>query len=137
MSVDSVPSSPSPASEDPDVDAQDSEEGVERSTGRSRADGSFSNLGGPMIQVEAIGTWSEFCFFVSLFMRHQHALVPLIHKPTFAMDVLNRKDQRDESFRGLLFSIGEPRAQSHHRGTTAESSHIHVSGLRFVSGTLD
>lgn len=60
-----------------------------------------------MVQVEAIGTWSEFCFFVSLFMRHQHALVPLIHKPTFAMDVLNRKDQRDEAFRGLLFSIGE------------------------------
>jgi hypothetical protein len=60
-----------------------------------------------MIQVEAIGTWSEFCFFVSLFMRHQHALVPLVHKPTFAMDVLNRKDQRDEAFRGLLFSIGK------------------------------
>ena len=70
------------------------------------ADDSFANLGGPMVQVEAIGTWSEVCFFVSLFMRHQHALVPLVHKPTFAMDVLNRRDQRDEAFRGLLFSIG-------------------------------
>lgn len=59
-----------------------------------------------MPQVEAIGTWSEFCFFVSLYMRHQHALVPLVHKPTFAMDVLHRRDQRDEAFRGLLFSIG-------------------------------
>ncbi|KAK1921136.1 hypothetical protein DB88DRAFT_499777 [Papiliotrema laurentii] len=65
----------------------------------------FSELGGPMPQVEAIGTWSEFCFFVSLYMRHQHALVPLVHKPTFAMDVLHRRDQRDEAFRGLLFSI--------------------------------
>jgi len=73
---------------------------------RSHAECSFSELGGPMIQVEAIGTWSEFCFFVSLFMRHQHALVPLVHKPSFAMDVLNRRDQRDEAFRGLLFSIG-------------------------------
>jgi hypothetical protein len=29
-----------------------------------------------------------------------------VHKPSFAMDVLNRRDQRDEAFRGLLFSIG-------------------------------
>jgi hypothetical protein len=66
---------------------------------------SFIDLGGNVPQVEAIGTWSEFCFFFSLYMRHQHALVPLVHKPTFAMDVLNRRDQRDEAFRGLLFSI--------------------------------
>jgi hypothetical protein len=80
-----------------------------------------------MIQVEAIGTWSEFCFFVSLFMRHQHALVPLIHKPTFAMDVLNRKDQRDEAFRGLLFSIGELGHVWVSRFTKA--SDIHVSAV--------
>ena len=75
-----------------------------------------------MGQVESIGSWAEFCFFFSLFMRHQHALVPLIHKPSFAIDALNRRDKTDESFRGLSCSIGE----SNPCRTPAYDSHIHV-----------
>lgn len=40
-------------------------------------------------------------------MRHQHVLVPIVHKSSFASDLLHRRDQRDETFRGLLASIGE------------------------------
>jgi hypothetical protein len=37
----------------------------------------------------------------------QHGLMPLVHKPSFALDVLQRRDTGDEVFRGLLCSIGE------------------------------
>ncbi|ORY30802.1 hypothetical protein BCR39DRAFT_528419 [Naematelia encephala] len=56
-------------------------------------------------QIESIASWSEVCRYVSLFMKHQHSLVPLIHRPTFAQDVLHRRDKTDEVFRGLLFSL--------------------------------
>lgn len=57
--------------------------------------------------IDVIAPWSDICFFLSLYMRHQHVLVPIVHKPSFASDVLHRRDQRDETFRGLLASIGE------------------------------
>ncbi|KAL7418286.1 hypothetical protein Q5752_006742 [Cryptotrichosporon argae] len=50
--------------------------------------------------------WGDVSFFVSLFIKHQHALVPLVHRPTFAGDMLHRRDERDNAFRGLLASIG-------------------------------
>lgn len=58
-------------------------------------------------QIEAVAAWHDVCFFISLHMRHQHGLMPLVHKPTFAQDVLQRRDKTDETFRGLLCSIGE------------------------------
>jgi hypothetical protein len=48
---------------------------------------------------EDLAEWVDICFFLSLHTRHQHALVPLVHQPPFAQDVLHRRDQRDESFR--------------------------------------
>jgi hypothetical protein len=36
--------------------------------------------------------------------------MPLVHKPTFAQDVLSRKDRHDEVFRALLLSLGESSA---------------------------
>jgi hypothetical protein len=56
---------------------------------------------------EDLAEWVDICFFLSLHTRHQHALVPLVHQPSFAQDVLHRRDQRDESFRCLLISLGE------------------------------
>lgn len=83
-------------------------------------------------QIEAVAAWSDICFFVSLHMRHQHGLMPLVHKPTFAQDVLQRRDVADETFRGLLCSIGEllP-AGPPDRGVRADDfSRIHVRLLR-------
>lgn len=57
--------------------------------------------------IDVIAPWSDICFFLSLHMRHQHVLVPIVHKPSFASDLLHRRDQRDETFRGLVASIGE------------------------------
>lgn len=56
--------------------------------------------------IEAIASWGDITFFISLHTRYQHALVPFLHRPSFAWDILQRRDQRDEAFRGLLFSIG-------------------------------
>jgi hypothetical protein len=58
-------------------------------------------------QIDAVVAWHDVCFFISLHMRHQHGLMPLVHKPTFAQDVLQRRDVGDETFRGLLCSIGK------------------------------
>lgn len=49
--------------------------------------------------------WTDVCFFIALFLKEQHCLVPIVHKPTFSQDVLNRRDRDDETFRGLLCSI--------------------------------
>lgn len=58
-------------------------------------------------QIDSVVAWHDVCFFISLHMRHQHGLMPLVHKPTFAQDVLQRRDVGDETFRGLLCSIGQ------------------------------
>jgi len=57
--------------------------------------------------IEDVATWDTVGQFLSLYLRHQHVLVPLVHKPTFAQDVLHRRDRHDEAFRGVLFSMGE------------------------------
>jgi hypothetical protein len=57
--------------------------------------------------IEEVTSWANVSFFVSLHIKHQHALVPLVHKPSFADDMLHRRDETDEQFRGLLSSIGE------------------------------
>ncbi|RSH92930.1 hypothetical protein EHS25_008376 [Saitozyma podzolica] len=66
---------------------------------------SLDPFGPTLPTIDLIGTWEDVCFFVSLFMRQQHALVPLVHRPTLASDLLHRRDQYDETFRGLLGSI--------------------------------
>jgi hypothetical protein len=61
----------------------------------------------PPDSIEAIMPWDDVSFFVSLYIRYQHVLVPLVHKPTFAQEVLARRDREDSLFRCLLISIGE------------------------------
>lgn len=60
-------------------------------------------------QIEDLASWGDITFFVSLHSRYQHALVPLCHQPTFARDLLYRRDERDETFRCFLYSLGELR----------------------------
>lgn len=57
------------------------------------------------LDMDKVLPWADVCFFLSLFLKDQHCLVPVVHKPTFSQDVLNRRDRRDEAFRGLLCSI--------------------------------
>jgi hypothetical protein len=59
----------------------------------------------PFPQIVTFATWEAVGFFLSLHMRHQHVLTPLVHQPTFARDLLHRRDINDEAFRGLLLSI--------------------------------
>lgn len=56
--------------------------------------------------IESVASWDEVGFFLSLYLKYQHPLLPLVHRPTFAQDVLHRRDGIDEAFRGLLLSIG-------------------------------
>lgn len=56
--------------------------------------------------IESVASWDEVGFFLSLYLKYQHPLLPLVHRPTFAQDVLHRRDRNDEAFRGLLLSIG-------------------------------
>ena len=92
------------------------------------------------IKLDQFASWEDIGFFLSLHIKRQHVLVPLIHKPSFASDVLHRRDQLDEAFRGLLLSIGE------HRGedvADAEVSYvicqtpIHLFGTRFSRPQLE
>lgn len=56
-------------------------------------------------QIEDLAAWEDVRVFLNLYMEKQHVLVPLVHKPTFAQDVLKRRDKGDEVFRGLLCSL--------------------------------
>ncbi|KAM0749420.1 hypothetical protein T439DRAFT_327121 [Meredithblackwellia eburnea MCA 4105] len=56
-------------------------------------------------QLENVTTWADVNVFLSLYLRHLHFLVPVVHKPSFLADIVHRRDKSDESFRALLFSI--------------------------------
>lgn len=56
-------------------------------------------------QVEEIAPWCDISYFIGLYLRYQHALMPLVHKPTFTNDIVLRKDRSDETFRALLLSL--------------------------------
>jgi hypothetical protein len=58
-------------------------------------------------QIETVLNWPVVIFFLALYTKHQHHLMPLVHVPTFAQDVLSRKDRHDEVFRAVLLSLGE------------------------------
>lgn len=72
-------------------------------------DAQWSNhsLSSKPAQIEDIAPWGDVSFLISLFVQYQHALVPLCHRPSFATDILVRRDQKDEPFRGFVMSMGE------------------------------
>ncbi|WOO76537.1 uncharacterized protein LOC62_01G000164 [Vanrija pseudolonga] len=56
-------------------------------------------------RLESFATWDDISFFLALHVKHQHVHVPLVHRPSFAQDVLHRRDEGDEAFRGLILSM--------------------------------
>jgi hypothetical protein len=87
----------------------------------------------PFPQIVTFASWEAVGFFLSLHMRHQHVLTPLVHQPSFARDLLHRRDVHDEAFRGLLLSIGQSVLLSWRAGTDIYSG-IYVGHV--VSSTL-
>ena len=67
---------------------------------------SWLSTGQDFPQIETLMDWQTVNFFLSLYIKHQHHLMPLVHKPTFAQDVLARRDRQDEVFRALILSLG-------------------------------
>ncbi|KLT45847.1 hypothetical protein CC85DRAFT_281999 [Cutaneotrichosporon oleaginosum] len=55
--------------------------------------------------LDAVLPWADATHFLHLFLRDQHCLVPVVHAPTFGLDLLKRRDRKDEAFRGLLCSM--------------------------------
>lgn len=56
-------------------------------------------------RLETFASWDDISFFLALHVKHQHVLVPLVHRPSFAQDVVHRRDEGDEAFRGLILSM--------------------------------
>lgn len=61
----------------------------------------------PCPQIEDVTTWSSISFFISLHLRYQHCIMPILHKPTFNSDLALRLDRKDEQFRAFLLSLGK------------------------------
>ena len=59
------------------------------------------------LDIEDIAPWQDICDFLNLYLRYQHALVPIVHKPSFTTDLFQRRDKTDPEFRALLLSLGE------------------------------
>ena len=66
-----------------------------------------SHSSSQVLQLEQVISWANAAFFLRLYLKYQHALMPLVHKPSFAKDIVDRRDKTDEVFRGLLFSLSE------------------------------
>jgi hypothetical protein len=61
----------------------------------------------PELSIEDVTDWSTITFFASLYLKYNHALSPIVHKPTFAHDLATRRDKTDRQFRSLLLGLGE------------------------------
>lgn len=55
--------------------------------------------------LSAIVPWEDASFFLNLYLTHQHCLVPVVHKPSFAQAVLARRDKTSAVFRALLCAL--------------------------------
>jgi hypothetical protein len=55
--------------------------------------------------LDAVLPWTDATHFLHLFLRDQHCIVPVVHTPSFALDLIRRRDREDEAFRGLLVSM--------------------------------
>jgi hypothetical protein len=79
-----------------------------------------------VLQLEQVISWANAAFFLRLYLKYQHALMPLVHKPTFAKDIVDRRDKTDEVFRGLLFSLSESTLSKHARGAPGDAGRERV-----------
>lgn len=77
----------------------------------SAAAGTAGGGGGPcsvlsrLPQVDDVTSWANISHYISLYLAYLWPLLPLVHRPTFAENLVSRLDQRDTDFRALLLSI--------------------------------
>lgn len=67
----------------------------------------YNSLQPPDLDIEDVTDWTTVTFFTSLYLKYNHALSPIVHKPTFAHDLATRRDKTDRQFRSLLFGLGK------------------------------
>lgn len=67
----------------------------------------YTSLKPPELEIEDVTDWSTVTFFTSLYLKYNHALSPIVHKPTFAHDLATRRDKTDRQFRSLLLGLSE------------------------------
>lgn len=65
----------------------------------------YMSLKAPDLEVEDVTDWSTVTFFTSLYLKFNHALSPIVHKPTFAHDLATRRDKTDRQFRSFLLGL--------------------------------
>lgn len=56
-------------------------------------------------QIEDVTSWANISHYISLYLAYLWPLLPLVHRPTFAENLVSRLDLRDTDFRALLLSI--------------------------------
>lgn len=56
-------------------------------------------------QIEDVTSWANISHYISLYLAYLWPLLPLVHRPTFAENLVSRLDLRDKDFRALLLSI--------------------------------
>lgn len=55
--------------------------------------------------LEDIAPRQTFLSIVSLYFHYLWPLLPIVHRPTFSHDLLNRRDERDEAFLAFVLSL--------------------------------
>lgn len=65
----------------------------------------YTSLKSPELDIEDVTDWSTVTFFASLYLKYNHALSPIVHKPTFAHDLATRRDKSDRQFRSFLLGL--------------------------------
>jgi hypothetical protein len=56
-------------------------------------------------QLEDVTSWANISHYISLYLQFLYPLLPLVHRTTFAQNLISRLDLRDTDFRALLLSI--------------------------------
>ncbi|RSH88652.1 hypothetical protein EHS25_002879 [Saitozyma podzolica] len=59
------------------------------------------------MQIEQIAPWPAISFFITLYLRYMHSLLPIVHRPSFAQAMTMRADRGDRNLRALVLGLGE------------------------------
>lgn len=59
----------------------------------------------PDVNLEDVAPWSTLSVFLQHYLNYMHCLVPLVHKPTFAQDLIMGREKHDKQFRALVFGL--------------------------------
>lgn len=95
----------------------------------------YTALRPPELDIEDVTDWSTVTFFTSLYLKYNHALCPILHKPTFAHDLATRRDKTDRQFRSMLLGLGKGSICSDRVSTRANDalSHLYYRSITYHS----